>query len=370
MGESVVRVLIVDDSAVMRNLIRQFVEKAPQLEVVGTAINGRFAATKVPVLKPDVIVLDIEMPDMNGIEFLKVMKEKNWDIPVVILSAVARKGAKVTMEALALGASDFITKPTGGPGQELEQVGQQLVSLLKAYGGKGKLSGDISVPPSEGRKGATGKKVPSQVERGYQTEFEKITPLREPGKPEIVAIGISTGGPSALRAVLSDVDPQFPLPILVVQHMPAGFTKEFAISLGKVCPLEVKEAGDGDLIKPGRILIAPGHAHIEVEQKALANIIRVKEGELVNGHMPSAGVLFESVAPLYKEKTLAIIMTGMGRDGSLEMGSVYREGGMTIAQDQDSSIVYGMPRVATEAGYIRKVVSLQGMAKAINSFGR
>jgi two-component system chemotaxis response regulator CheB len=200
--------------------------------------------------------------------------------------------------------------------------------------------------------------------------WEKITPRRDPDRPEIIAIGISTGGPNALRKVFAEIDPGLSVPILVVQHMPAGFTKEFAASLDRVCPLEVKEAAEGDIIKAGRILIAPGDAHISIEKKSLASIIRLQDTDLVNGHKPSAGVLFDSVAKNYGNKSLAVIMTGMGKDGAREIGKVYGEGGMTIAQDQDSCIVYGMPRVAIENDYIRKVVSLSDMATTISELAR
>ncbi len=363
--------MVIDDSALMRNLISKLIEKDNNLEVVGTAMNGRFGLTKMPRLNPDVIVLDLEMPEMNGIEFLKELQKKNIKIPVVILSSIATKGAKVTMEALALGASDFITKPRGGDSDELDQIGKHLRDLLTVYGNNHrKNKGSTPVMPVE-----------TPLEKSYSTtalssdkngisapssDWEAITPRRRPGKTEIIAIGISTGGPNALRQVFSQIDPELKIPILVVQHMPAGFTKEFAASLDRICPLEVKEAQEGDIIKPGRILIAPGDAHIEVEKKSLAAIIRLDNTELVNGHKPSAGVLFKSIAKNYGSNAMAVIMTGMGKDGAREIGEVLREGGITIAQDQHSCIVYGMPRVAIEHNYISHIVPLPEMASKIS----
>jgi len=183
-------------------------------------------------------------------------------------------------------------------------------------------------------------------------------------------IGISTGGPNALRQVFAALDEDFPLPILVVQHMPAGFTAEFARSLDKNCPLEVKEAEEGDLVKRGRILIAPGDWHIEVERRSLAAIVHLNQNDQSNGHRPSAGVLFRSAAKQYGPSVLAAIMTGMGRDGAAEMGEIYRAGGLTLAQDEVSSVVFGMPRVAIELGNVEKVVPLNEMAATLNKLAK
>jgi two-component system chemotaxis response regulator CheB len=182
---------------------------------------------------------------------------------------------------------------------------------------------------------------------------------------EIIAIGISTGGPNALREVFSALDPDLVQPIVVVQHMPAGFTAEFAKSLDKICPLDVKEAEEGDLIKPGRILIAPGNFHIEVEKRSLAGIVHITDAPHVNSHRPSADVLFASVAKHYGNRALGVIMTGMGNDGARELGSILREGGQTLGQDEASAVVYGMPKVAWELGHVQQQVGLADMAKAI-----
>jgi len=193
---------------------------------------------------------------------------------------------------------------------------------------------------------------------------------KDAGPVEILAFGISTGGPNALRKVFSLIDPVFPVPIVVVQHMPAGFTAEFAKSLDRICPLEVKEAADGDLLKAGRILISPGNYHIEVEKRRLAGVVRLNQREPVNGHRPSADVLFSSVAAQYGGKCMAVIMTGMGRDGAKEIGSIHRKGGITIGQDAESSIVYGMPRVAAEMGHLQYIESLENITELINRLVR
>ena len=191
--------------------------------------------------------------------------------------------------------------------------------------------------------------------------------MRQSGPIDVVALGISTGGPNALREVFAKIDPKFSKPILVVQHMPAGFTKEFAASLDKICPLKVKEAEDGDLIHPGQIYIAPGDFHIVVQKSTLCNVIRLSKEDLRNGHRPSADVLFESVAKLYKNRALGVIMTGMGRDGAAQLAEMRKQGARTLGQDEKSSIVYGMPRAAWELGAVQKQVSLENMAAEMSA---
>ncbi len=348
-------------------------ESDPGIEVVGTALNGVFGLRKTVTLNPDVVVLDLEMPDLDGVGYLQKRKENGWDVPVVILSAVAKKGAEVTMRALSLGASDFITKPSGTPDANRDTA-EQLISMVKGFGSayrkkKVHLDGSVYKPePILPKPAVPAPRATAEKDRPLTRleDWPQQIPKRPPAPPQIIAIGISTGGPNALRRVFANLNPEMNVPIVVVQHMPAGFTAEFANSLNKICPLEVKEAAEGDLIKPGRILIAPGDRHVRVEKKSLATIARLGDEENVNGHKPSVGVLFDSVAEHFGNAAIAIIMTGMGRDGSREIGSIYAEGSVTIAQDEESSVVYGMPRVATEHNYIGKVVSLDDMATTIN----
>lgn len=369
-----INVLIVDDSALMRNLIGRIVEAEPGLAVVAKAMNGMFALKKLEVADVDVIILDLEMPEMNGIEFLKRRKELKIEIPVIILSSIARRGAEITMEALALGASDFIKKPSGSVSEDIHLVGEQLVSLIKVYGGRRKAHG-----PSSTRIEATHSPSPSAPAPSHTPALPAFAPkpvvvptgpLRAHSGLQLCVIGISTGGPNALRQVFAALDPDFPLPIVVVQHMPAGFTAEFARSLDKHCPLEVKEAEEGDLVKKGRILIAPGDWHIEVEKKSLAALVHLNQNDQLNGHRPSAGVLYKSVAKQYGASVLAVIMTGMGRDGAAEIGEIYRAGGLTLAQDEGSSVVFGMPKVAIEMGHVEKVVALSEMAATLNKLAK
>jgi two-component system chemotaxis response regulator CheB len=364
-----ITVLIVDDSALMRNLIGRMIEATPGLVVGDKAMNGRFALAKIPRVEPDVIVLDLEMPEMNGIEFLKERKARGIKIPVIILSSIARRGAEITMEALSLGAREFIMKPSGSVSEDIATVKDTLTGMLLAYGGRyRKLQGKRVLTPGEYEA-----KPETPADSGYhiKTVIPPVTPapppapLRKPAKTEIIAIGISTGGPDALRYVFAQLDKDLQVPIVVVQHMPAGFTLEFARSLDRLCPLEVKEAEEGDLVRPGRILIAPGNRHLEVERKSLAAVAHLSDAPQVSGHRPSADVLFASVAKAYSNRALGVIMTGMGRDGAENLGAIYKEGGITLGQDEHSAVVYGMPRVAYELGHVMEQVPLNNMASRI-----
>lgn len=349
-----ISVLIVDDSALMRNLISRMIEATPGLVIADRAMNGYFALQKLERCKPDVIVLDLEMPQMNGIDFLKERKRLGIDIPVIILSSIARRGAEITMEALALGASDFIMKPSDTQHEDIQGIKEHLTNLLLVYGKQYRQS--------------KGLKEPAIPKKPAETQPPKIAPLAnapKPGPIEIIAIGISTGGPNALREVFAKLDRDLPAPIVVVQHMPPGFTEEFAKSLDKLCPLEVKEAAEGDIIKPGRILIAPGDKHIEVEKRPLATVVHLSDAPPVNGHRPSADVLFASVAKEFGNRAMGVIMTGMGKDGAKELGTILKAGGLTLGQDEVTSIVYGMPKVAWELGHVMEQVPLSKMAERI-----
>jgi two-component system chemotaxis response regulator CheB len=356
----------------MRNLVSKIIEATPGLRVADKAMNGVFALQKIPRCDPDVIVLDIEMPEMNGIEFLRERKRLGLEIPVIILSAVATEGAAVTMEALALGAADFITKPSGSVSSDIHTVAGQLARLVLAYGSQYQKKRGKN-PPHYDFEAPERFFEPAPVLEGRAAERSRSEPpkaLRGPGPMEIIAIGISTGGPNALRDVFARIDADLPQPVVVVQHMPPGFTDEFAKSLDRICPLDVKEAAEGDLVRPGRVLIAPGDRHIVVEKRPLGTVAHLLDEPPVNGHRPSADVLFASVAKVFGNRAMGVIMTGMGRDGSRELGSIFREGGITLGQDEASSVVYGMPKVAFELGHVTQQVSLADMAGTISRLGK
>lgn len=393
-----ISVLVCDDSALMRNLISHVIDANEGMRVIAKAQNGQMALDRLadPNIKPDVMVLDIEMPIMNGIEFLKERRARKITVPVIVLSSIATKGAAVTMQALELGAADFITKPNGSVSTDISEVADHLIDLIASYGytyarRQGKktyipeffqrqrklLQAESSVakikspnfdePPQK-------PKLDSAQIRTFNTIDKKepavVTPLREGGKIELIAIGISTGGPNALRDVFKMIDPHLKQPILVVQHMPKGFTKAFADSLDKICPLSVKEAEDCDKIESGHIYIAPGDFHIVVEERLGGNVIRLSQEPHRNGHRPSADVMFESVAKVYKNRALGVIMTGMGRDGAVQLAEMRKQGAWTLGQDEESCIVYGMPRAGWEMGAVQKQVPLMKMADAISSLAR
>ena len=393
-----ISVMVCDDSALMRNLISRIVDETTGFTVCGKAENGQDLLDQLTggKVKPDVILLDIEMPKMTGVEFLKKRKELKIDVPVIILSSVASEGAPVTIQCLELGAADFITKP-GGSSVTLKigDVSNDIIEFIASYGGSYATAHGKKIPAPEfftqqaklkeaerfviQKKGEEAAKAASItksdiVPQSWFVQKTKkpvvITPERNGGKIEIIAIGISTGGPNALRDVFKMIDPRLKQPILVVQHMPAGFTKEFAASLNSICPLEVSEAVDGEPILDGHVYIAPGSFHMFVEQKPSGNVIRLNQEAQRNGHRPSCDVLFESIAKIYQNRALGVIMTGMGRDGAAEITEMRKKGAWTLGQDQASSIVYGMPKVAFEMGGVQKQVPLKQMADEISKLAR
>ena len=390
-----ISVMICDDSALMRNLIGRIVDETTGLTVCGKAENGQDLLDKLKTVKPDVILLDIEMPVMTGLQFLKKRKELKIDVPVIILSSVATEGAAVTIECLELGASDFITKPGASVTLKIGEVTNEIIEYVASYGGAYAALHGKKIPDPEffhhqiklkeaerfviKKKGEETAKAVSITksdvvpETWFQPKVKEpvvITPEREGGKIELIAIGISTGGPNALREVFRDIDPNLKQPVLVVQHMPAGFTQEFANSLDNICPLKVSEAKDGEPILGGHIYIAPGSYHMFVEHKPLGNFIKLSQDDPRNGHRPSCDVLFESVANIFKNHALGVIMTGMGRDGAAQITEMRKKGAWTLGQTKESSIVYGMPKVAFEMGGVQKQVALQDMAKEISKLAQ
>ena len=392
-----ISVLICDDSALMRNLIGRIIADYDGLEVVAKAENGQDLLDKIPVYKPDVILLDIEMPVMTGVQFLEKRKQLHIDIPVIILSSIATEGAAVTMRCLELGAADFITKP-GGSSVTLKigDVSDEIIEYVSSYGASYAALHGKHVPDPDyfshlvklkaaarfvaKKKGEDAAKLatitktefvpPASWSAPRIKEPVVITPEREGGRIEIIAIGISTGGPNALREMLAKIDPDLKQPVLVVQHMPAGFTAEFAESLDHICPLTVTEAKDGEPVLGGHVYIAPGNYHLTVEKRSLNAVIRLNQEDLRNGHRPSADMLFESVAHQYQNRALGVIMTGMGRDGAAQLAEMRTKGAWTLGQDQASCIVYGMPKVAWEMGGVQKQVSLANLADEISRLAR
>jgi two-component system, chemotaxis family, protein-glutamate methylesterase/glutaminase len=338
-----VRVLVVDDSALMRKLIPQMLAYDESIEVVGTAMDGTFCLKKIEELKPNVVTLDLEMPGMNGIDTLKEIMRRE-PVPVIVVSSHSTEGATVTMKALGLGAFDFVTKPKDASAH-MAETARELIAKVKA-------AADCKLKP--------------RPLRGLPSKPQKVSACS--GSPtKIVAIGVSTGGPQALEYLLSQLPGDFPGTIVIVQHMPDGFTDMFARRLDELCALRVKEAQSGDVLQPGRVLICPGNRHLKVKRLPLGDVAVLSDDARVNGHRPSADVLLRSVAEEFKNQAVAVLMTGMGDDGAEGLGAVKREGGMTIAQSEESCVVYGMPKAAIDREYAIRVVPLDVMSSTLQA---
>src|SRR5580704_10550223 len=342
---SPVRVLVVDDSALMRKLIPQILATDSSIQVVGTAMDGNFGLKKIEDLKPQVVTLDLEMPAMGGLDMLKEIMRRHR-LPVIVVSSHSTQGASITLQALSLGAFDFVAKPHDVSAR-MPQIAAELIAKIKAAA----QSRGVRVRP-----------VPDIFPRSTKLALD---PKRLPTR--LVAIGVSTGGPQALQHVLSQLPGDFPATIVVVQHMPEGFTEMFARRLDESCSIGVKEAQSGDLLLAGRVLICPGSRHIKVKRLPLGDIVVLSDDPRVNGHRPSVDVLFKSLAEEFGAKGVAVIMTGMGEDGAQSLGLVKAAGGMTIAQSEDSCVVYGMPKAAIERGFAMRVVALDVLANTLQS---
>jgi two-component system chemotaxis response regulator CheB len=336
------RVLIVDDSVVMRRLISDMVLSDPAMEVAGIAHHGRIALAKIPQVSPDIVTLDVDMPEMNGLETLARIRAEYPDLPVVMLSGLAEDGAKLTIEALAMGASDYVTKPTsvGSNAASVSEVRDELLRKIRAL--------------SEGK-----------LRRFAQARSKDGSGDSDKSRLEAVIIGISTGGPNALVRMLPDFPADFAVPILIVQHMPPLFTKFLAERLGKICHLEVREAVSGAKLEPGVIWIAPGDFHMELERTEPGVTIRLHQGPMENSCRPAVDPLFRSAVDCFGSRVLGVVMTGMGQDGLQGARCIRDAGGQILAQDQKSSVIWGMPRFVTEEGLPDEVLPLDELAANI-----
>lgn len=341
-----IKVLVVDDSAFMRKIVTDILQSDPAILVVGTARNGEDAALKNLKLKPDVITMDVEMPVLDGLGALKrIMKER--PTPVVMVSSQTKIGGHTTMLAMEHGAVDFVSKTSGSISLDLFTIAELLKEKIKLA------AGATVVIPDEMPK----RELPTVLMPPIASQIRKL-----------VAIGVSTGGPKALKEVLMNIPATLPAPIVIVQHMPQGFTKSLSDRLNTLCDIHVKEASDGDILEKGTTYIAPGGKHMQVLEQSGQWICRLTTAPVVNGHRPSVDVLFHSIAKLKEAAVVAVVMTGMGSDGSEGLKQLKENPYCrSLAQSEETSVVFGMPKMAIRTTKVDEVVHLQDLAKRIVS---
>lgn len=392
-----IRVLVADDSAFMRKVLGDLFSRQPDFELVGTALNGRDAISKVKEQRPDLMTMDVNMPVMNGLDALAVIM-KECPLPVVMLSSLTQEGTEATIQALSLGAVDFISK-AGGPISSIDTIEEEILSkcrnaarahvqpvvMEKAPPAALPVKKRIELSTRHGLRPASASKEllsahAIQLARRENPLLKKRSPLPDgmnklniipaagsetrPAGCRLVAVGTSTGGPQALQRVIVQLPADLPCGVVVVQHMPAGFTKALADRLNSISRIAVKEAEDGELIRPGHVYIAPGGYHLRVEPRQTSLYICLGQDPPVGNHRPAVNVMYDSVAPLGRQ-LVAVIMTGMGSDGCEGMKKIKAAGGYSIAQDEATCVVYGMPKVVVEAGLADEVRPVQDIAQAI-----
>lgn len=337
-----IRVLIVDDAVVVRSRVSKLLSSDPELEVVGVAANGHIALAKIPQVNPDVVILDVEMPEMNGLETLAAIRQTYPCLPVIMFSTSTRTGATATLEALARGATDYSTKPSnlGSVEAANQHICTDLIPKIKLFG--------AAVAKIE---------MPTSVTKAIAAPIRLVTEA-----VEVVAIGVSTGGPNALAVLLAQFPADLPVPILIVQHMPPMFTKLLAERLASKSKIQVDEAVPGTILKPGQAWIAPGDFHLIVERHDTVVRLATHQAPPENSCRPSVDVLFRSVAQVYGARAIAVVMTGMGQDGLRGCEYIREVGGEILVQDRASSVVWGMPGFVANAGLADRVIPLDQMA--------
>ncbi len=348
-----IKVLVVDDSALMRQFISDILKSDPRIEVVGTARDGRDALNQIKSLNPDIVTMDVEMPNMSGLQALEeIMKTR--PLPVIMVSSMTQEGAETTFKALALGCVDFIGKPSGTISLNIRDVGQELIDKVIAASTAKVIArpGGFNVAPK-----------PSP----FASDFRRMTPPANmsSGRIDIVAVASSTGGPMALSELMPRLPKNFPVPIVITQHMPKEFTSSFAKRLNDTSQIEVVEGFDGLSLKPGRAVIAPGGSHLIVKRRSGAAVCGLSDSPPVLSVKPAANIMFQSVAEQYGGNVLCVILTGMGRDGTDGAITLKKRGAYVIAESQKTCVVYGMPKAAVDAGVVDEVLPLNEIPDAM-----
>lgn len=355
---NLVKVLVVDDSAFMRKLISDFISGDPCLQVVGTARNGKDAIRKVKDLQPDVVTLDVEMPEMNGLEALKVIMNEN-PTRVVMLSSTTKEGAENTILAMQYGAIDFITKPSGSISLDLHKIKEEMILKILMASKANILCFSSKKPKIESYRKEADSAKKSINHLNSKSAINHNT-------KKLLCIGTSTGGPRALQQVLTKLPATIDAPILIVQHMPSGFTKSLAYRLDSLCQIHVKEAEEGDILMKGTAYIAPGGYHLYLKNIGTSIAIHLDQSEPMNGHRPSVDVMFQSASEIKNYSKVAVIMTGMGSDGSKGLKALKSRGPtIAIAESEESSIVFGMPKSAIATNLVDEVVHLEKISLTI-----
>ena len=350
-----IRVLIVDDAVVVRKMLSDTMNEDPDIDVVGVAPNGNICLQKIPQVNPDIISLDIEMPEMNGLEALVKIRERWPKLPVIMFSTLTQKGGAATLDALAKGATDYVAKPSRASSLE-EGIGlikKELIPKIKAL-----CSEDAGLEIPENLP-----KPKPVVTKPDMTGASKA--IKKFHRIDVVAIGVSTGGPNALAAVMPTIPANFPVPIVIVQHMPPNFTRLLADRLDLKSSVTVKECEDGDILQPGHVYIAPGDFHMHVEQDKDDIVALVTQGPPENSCRPSVDVLFRSIAKVYGRNALAVVLTGMGQDGMHGCEHIQSRGGQVVVQDEDTCVVWGMPGFVVKARLADKVLPLDEIGSDI-----
>ncbi len=349
-----IRLMIVDDAIVVRKALTDTLSRDPDLEVVGTASNGKLALAKLRSLRPDVILLDIEMPEMTGLETIPEIRKIYPQIPIIMFSTLTERGAEATLDALALGATDYVTKPSNSDmGSTSESIARDLIPKIKA----------LCHVPSRAQSPSPGTATPAPRVEDLAVRTRPVS--TRVARLGIIAIGVSTGGPEALSVLLPMIPAKFPLPIVIAQHMPPIFTGLLAKRLSTKCALPVRECQSGDVLGPSGIWIAPGDYHMVVTREDNRMVLRTNQGPRENFCRPAVDVLFRSVAALYGANTLGVILTGMGQDGLKGCEMLCAAGASVIIQDEASSVVWGMPGFVARAGLAEKILPLNQIAGEI-----